>query len=151
MALGRRSRPATTVPPVRRQMWRLYTAETLSGAGDGIVWVAVVVVLVDEPRYGLLLTLGVVARLAPRAALSLPAGALIDRSDLRRLLAGTSALRAVTMGLLGLVVARGAPPAAILLLLLLSNVLGCHFIYLFIFFSFFFSGLRTIESCVFVK
>lgn len=115
---------ATTVLMMRGQMWRLYASEVLTGSGDGIVWVAVVVALADEPRFGLLLGLGVVARLGPRAVLSIPAGALIDRGDLRRLLVLSSAARAVLMGALSFAVAGSAGPATILGLLLFSNIAG---------------------------
>ena len=55
---------------------KLYASEVVSGAGDGVFWVALVVYLSQQPQFGLWLTLAVIARLAPRALLSLPAGSL---------------------------------------------------------------------------
>jgi hypothetical protein len=46
---------------------RLFGAEVVSGAGDGIFWVALVVFIAEQPRFGLWLTLAVIVRLAPRA------------------------------------------------------------------------------------
>ena len=50
-------------------------------------------ILADEPRFGLLLLLAVLARLGPRAILGIAAGSLIDRSPLRRLLVSIDVLR----------------------------------------------------------
>lgn len=46
-------------------LFRLYGAEVVSGAGDGVFWVSLVVFLADQPRFGWWLTLAVIARLAP--------------------------------------------------------------------------------------
>ncbi len=73
---------------------KLYGAEIVSGMGEGIFWVSLVVFLSDQPRFGLWLTLAVVARLAPRAFLSLPAGSLVDRSSPQSLAVWTEFARA---------------------------------------------------------
>jgi MFS family permease len=99
---------------------KLYGAEVISGAGDGIFWVALVVVLSDQPRFGLWLTLAVFARLAPRAFLSLPAGSLVDRSNLRRLVVSIELLRAALMVGLAVLVSFDASPFAVLALVVLS-------------------------------
>jgi len=59
---------------------RLCVAEVISGAGDGIFWVALAMLLADQPRFGVWLTIAVVACLAPRALLILAAGSLVDRA-----------------------------------------------------------------------
>ncbi len=99
---------------------RLYGAEVVSGAGDGIFWVALVVFLSDQPRFGLWLTLAVVARLGPRAVLSLPAGSLVDRSRLRELIVSIEAGRAAIMAGLAVVVALDGPPAVVIGLVVVS-------------------------------
>ncbi len=76
---------------------KLFGAEVISGAGDGIFWVSLVVFLADQPRFGLWLTLAVIARLAPRAFLSLPAGSLVDRRNLRSLVVSIEFIRAGLM------------------------------------------------------
>jgi len=99
---------------------KLYAAEIVSGAGDGVFWVALVVFLAEQERFGLWLTLAVIARLAPRALLSLPAGSLVDRSRQRRLLVSVEGARAVLMALLAVVVAVDGPPAVALVVVVVS-------------------------------
>lgn len=99
---------------------RMYGAEVISGAGDGVFWVALVVFLADEPRFGLWLTLAVIARLAPRALLSLSAGSMVDRSRLRTLVVTTELVRAGLMLALAIMVAEGVSPLLALLVVLAS-------------------------------
>lgn len=87
---------------------RIYGSEVISGAGDGVFWVALVVFLSDQPNFGVWLTLAVVARLAPRAVLSLPAGSMVDRSDLRVLVVASELVRAALMLVLAALVVAGA-------------------------------------------
>jgi MFS family permease len=113
------------ISPARRSdLFRLYAAEVSSGAGDGIMWVALVAAVADEPRPGLWLSVIVIARLAPRALLSVPAGLLIDRLRPRSLLVGVDLVRAVTTGALGLAALGGATPTIVVALVLLSYVIG---------------------------
>lgn len=99
---------------------RMFGAEAISGAGDGVFWVALVVFLSDQPRFGLWLTLAVIARLAPRALLSLPAGSMVDRSRLRSLVVTTELVRAVLMLALAFMVERGVSALPALLIVLAS-------------------------------
>ena len=99
---------------------RLFGAEVVSGAGDGIFWVALVVFLADQPRFGLWLTLAVIVRLAPRAFLSLPAGSLVDRSNLRSLLVGIEFVRAGVMVALAVIVSLDGAALPVLALVLAS-------------------------------
>lgn len=99
---------------------KLFGAEVVSGAGDGIFWVALVVFLSDQPRFGLWLTLAVIARLGPRALLSLPAGSLVDRRNLRSLVVGIEFVRAGMMGALAVLVWLDAAALPVLVLVLLS-------------------------------
>ncbi len=103
---------------------KLYGAEVVSGAGDGIFWVALVVVLSDQPRFGLWLTLAVFTRLAPRALLSLPAGSLVDRSNLRSLVVIIEMLRAGLMVGLAVIVSLDAHALAVLAVVLLSYTIA---------------------------
>jgi predicted MFS family arabinose efflux permease len=103
----------------------LYAAEVVSGAGDGIFWVALVVLLADEPSFGLWLTLAVIARFAPRALLSLPAGALADRTDTVRLLVRVDLMRAGLMAVLAAMASAAAPPWAVILVVFLSYTVAC--------------------------
>ena len=99
---------------------RLYGAEVISGAGDGIFWVALVVFLAEQPRFGLWLTIAVIARLAPRALLSLPAGSLVDRSNLRRLIVSIECSRAALMATLAVMVSQHAGASVVLVIIAVS-------------------------------
>ena len=105
---------ACSVVPQRR------SPEAVSGAGDGIFWVALVVFLADQPQFGLWLTIAVIARLAPRALLSLPAGSLVDRSNLRRLIVSIECSRAALMATLAVMVSRDVGAPVVLLIIAVS-------------------------------
>lgn len=102
----------------------MLVAECLTGASDGIFWVALITTLADERRFGLLIGLAVVARLGPRALLSMPTGQLVDRLDLRIMLVTIDFVRGALMLVVGLGVGWGAGPAPIIGLMLLSYVAG---------------------------
>ncbi len=99
---------------------KLYLAEAIAGAGDGVLFVALMVFLADQPRFGLWITLAVIARLAPRALLSLPAGSLVDRSNKRRLLVTIEFVRAALMVLLAVLAALDAGAVPVLVVMMLS-------------------------------
>lgn len=99
---------------------KLYGAEIISGAGDGIFWVALVVFLADQPRFGLWLTFAVIARLAPRALLSLPAGSLVDRSNVRRLIVAIEFSRAALMAVLAVMVSQDVASPVVLVIMVAS-------------------------------
>jgi predicted MFS family arabinose efflux permease len=99
---------------------RIYGSEMVSGAGDGVFWVALVVFLSDQPHFGVWLTLAVIARLAPRAVLSLSAGSMVDRSDLRVLIVATELVRAALMLALAALVAADVSALPVLLVVLAS-------------------------------
>ncbi|MGB7880658.1 MAG: MFS transporter, partial [Ilumatobacteraceae bacterium] len=103
---------------------KLYGAETVSGAGDGVFWVALVVLLGEEPRFALWLTLAVVARLAPRAVLSLPAGSLVDRSNVRSMLVAIEFSRALLMVALSLLAASNGPASVVLVIVVASYTIA---------------------------
>ena len=66
------SNPLLTRPQHRRQLRWLYGAETLTGLGDGVFWVGLLVAISGSPSFNTLLIAAVVVRLAPRALLSIP-------------------------------------------------------------------------------
>ncbi len=103
---------------------KLYAAEVLSGAGDGIFWVALVASLADEPHFGLLLGFLVLARLGPRAFFSVRAGSVLDRADVRAVLIGVDIARAVMMFALAVLVGAGGTPLLMLVVVFVSYVVG---------------------------
>ena len=102
----------------------LYLAELLSGLGDGVFWVGMVAAIADQPSFEWLLTATVIARLGPRALLSLPAGALVDRTNVRTLLVRCDLARATVMLTAAIALAAGLSPAWALLFVSASYVLG---------------------------
>ena len=103
---------------------KLYGAEVISGAGDGIFWVALVVLLAEQPQFGLWLTIAVVARLGPRALLSLPAGSVVDHSDVRRLIVTIEFARAALMGALAVIASRDVGALPVILIVLASYTIA---------------------------
>jgi len=107
-----------------RRARRLYASEVTTGLGDGVFWVALIAEISGSASFGWLLTFAVVARLGPRAVLSIPAGALVDRSDPRRLMVVAETLRGVLMLALAVAVGAGLDPIALVAVVLLSYVIG---------------------------
>jgi Cyclic nucleotide-binding domain/Transmembrane secretion effector len=103
---------------------KLYAAEVLSGAGDGIFWVALIASLAEEPHFGLLLGFLVLARLGPRAFFSVRAGSVLDRADVRAVLIGVDIARAVMMFALAVLVGAGGAPLLMLVVVFVSYVVG---------------------------
>ena len=87
---GRRSRHAAGVR-------RVIYAEMVSGLGDGVFWVGILVLLFDRGVSAGGFALAVFARLGPRALISAPAGVLADRMDRRQLLIFLDVVRAALM------------------------------------------------------
>lgn len=106
------SRPEETSAGPRdglgRPFWLLWAAAQASSLGDGLVLVAFPLLaasLTHDPR----LIAGVaVAQRLPWLVCSLPAGALADRLDRRRLVAVVESARMVILVILGAIVALGA-------------------------------------------
>jgi MFS family permease len=110
--VGARFRGVTAVAaPLPRAFWRLWSAASLSDLGDGLRLAAfplLAATLTTDPR----LVAGlVVAQYVPWLLLGIPAGAVVDRVDVRRLMAGVDVLR--TLALTGLVVAVATGTAAL--------------------------------------
>lgn len=118
------SDPPQPRPARVRNRGLLYGAETLSGLGDGVFWVGLIVAISDEPRFDALLALAVIVRLAPRALLSLPAGALVDRSNTRSVLLTSDLARAAVMTSLGAALQGGLDVRWAIPGVLLSYLLG---------------------------
>lgn len=87
---GRRSRHASGVR-------RVIYAEMVSGLGDGVFWVGILVLLFDRGVGAGGFALAVFARLGPRALISAPAGVLADRMDRRQLLIFLDVVRSALM------------------------------------------------------
>ncbi len=103
---------------------RLQLADAVSGTGDALYWVALVVVLVGLDASGALLAAAVVARLAPRLLFGPLAGVVVDRFDRGGLMMVLDGGRAVLMVVLAMVVAFDGPAPAIVAIVFLVGALG---------------------------
>lgn len=105
-----------------RNYWKLWSASTISNLGDGTSQVAypwLASILTRDP----LLVAGLtVALRLPWLLFSLPAGAIVDRGDRRRLMVATNVVRAVLSLLLALAIVAGA--SSIWLLYLVALLIG---------------------------
>src|SRR5918993_529878 len=102
--------------------WRLWTSSTLSNLADGLVKVALPLVALrytDSPT--LIAGLAVVLTL-PWLLFALPAGALADRLDRRRIMLAANTARAAALAALAAALAAGA--GSIWLLYAVAAVLG---------------------------
>jgi MFS family permease len=102
--------------------WRLWGAATISGVGDGVRFAALPLLAAGLTRNPQLVSLVAAAAGLPWLLLALPAGALVDRWDRKRVLWGVDLGRAVVAGLLALAVAGGL--ATVPLLIVAAFLLG---------------------------
>lgn len=103
--------------------WRLVTAHGISNIGDGVLLVALpllAVRLTDDP---VAISLISAAAVVPWLILSLPVGAMIDRSDRRRIMVWANMVRAAALALLCVTITLDA--AQIWMLWVAALVLGC--------------------------
>ena len=105
-----------------RAYWRLWTASAISNTGDGVLIAALPLlaasVTTDRISIGLVST----AFTVPWLLFALPAGAVVDRSDRRRVLVITDVCRALLVGAVAVVAA--VADVQIWMLWLLSLGLG---------------------------
>lgn len=85
--------------------WRLWTASTISNLGDGVFIVALPLLAARLTRNELSIAFIGVAAALPWLLLSLPIGALVDRSDHRRLMINADSFRTVVIAALAVAVA----------------------------------------------
>jgi MFS family permease len=104
-----------TGPGLSRPFWRLWTASTISAAGDGLTFVAIPLLAArltqDPARVALVQT----AEYASWLLLGLVAGALVDRWDRLRIMAVTDLARAALFGAFALAVASGRSSLALII------------------------------------
>jgi MFS family permease len=88
--------------------WRLWTASTISNLGDGMFLVALPLLAARTTNSSLQISLVAAFSMLPWLVVSLHAGAIVDRSDKRRLLITVDTFRGVLIAALALVVAADA-------------------------------------------
>jgi MFS family permease len=102
--------------------WRLWSAATISGVGDGVRLAALPLLAAGLTRDPQWVSLVAAAAGLPWLLFALPAGALVDRWDRKRVLWGVDFGRTAAMGSLAVVVGLGQ--ASIPLLLVFAFLLG---------------------------
>lgn len=99
--------PASSDGRLGRSYWRLFGASGISNLGDGIFLAALPLLAARLTRNEALIAITAAAGLLPWLLFSLPVGAVIDRSDRKRIMVRTDTVRAIVVAALALVVAFG--------------------------------------------
>lgn len=110
----------SSAPPLGRGFWALFTAGAVSNAGDGVLVAALPLLAAaatDEPWAVALIS---ACFSLPWLLITLHAGALVDRSDRRRVMVVTDLFRAALVGVLAVLAAHGGVDVWMLWLLALG-------------------------------
>ena len=99
--------PEAEPPRLGRAFARVWTAAAISNAGDGVRITALPLLAAAVTRNPVAVSGILLASHLPWLLFSLPAGAIIDRLDRRKLVSGVSAMRAVVMAALCALVVFG--------------------------------------------
>jgi MFS family permease len=94
-------------PRLDNRFWRVWTAAGTSSLGDGMVLVGFPLLALTYTHSALLIAGVAVAGAIPALLVALPAGALADRVNRRRLMVGVELFRFAVMAAFGLAVLRG--------------------------------------------
>jgi MFS family permease len=103
---------------------RLWVADALSTAGDGLTSVAAPLLLTRLTSNPVLIASGAFVAQLPWLLFGLHAGALVDRSDQRRLIQRVDAVRAVLMAVLAVAIVTGSVNVALIYVLLFASGVG---------------------------
>lgn len=106
---------------------RLLTGEFISGIGDWLYLVAILVVVYADSNSPVLLGIVGAARILPYVLLSVPAGIVADRFDRRMVLLVTDLARGLLMLVLVAAVILDAPPAVIVAVSILAACFSTFF------------------------
>ena len=98
------TRPVDRLPAA---YWRLWTASTISNLGDGVFMVALPLLAARLTRSEVSISLVAAAASLPWLILSLPIGAIIDRSDRKRILVRADSIRALIIAALAVLAGTG--------------------------------------------
>jgi len=110
-----------------RALARLLAGEFISGIGDWLYLVAVLVVVYAESQSAVLLGIVGAARILPYILLSVPAGIVADRFDRRLVLLVTDVARGLLMLILVAAVLVNAPTIAIVVLAIVAACFSTFF------------------------
>lgn len=110
-----------------RPLTRLLTGEFISGIGDWLYLVALLIVVYEHSQDALLLGVVGAARVLPYVLLSVPAGIAADRFDRRLILIVTDTARALIMLAIAWLVATNGPIEAIVGLAIFATCFSTFF------------------------
>src|SRR5206468_12033172 len=110
-----------------RSLTRLFAGEFISGIGDWLYLVALLIVVYAQSGDAVLLGIVGAARVVPYVLLSVPAGIVADRYDRRMILLVTDLLRGAVMVGLAILVANNAPLITIVALAILATCFSSFF------------------------
>jgi MFS family permease len=120
---GHGENPGAGRQPLGAAFWTLWTASGLSNLADGVLKIALPLIALRYTDSPTLLAGLAVALSLPWLLFALPAGALADRSDRRRIMVAANAVRAGLLGALVLALLTGADP--LVALYLVAFGIGC--------------------------
>lgn len=98
---------AATAPRLDSRYWRVWAAGTISNLGDGVDTAALPLFAASLTRDPRLVAGMAVAAMLPWLLFSLPAGALVDRLDRRRVMWRANVVRGVLVGAIAVLAATG--------------------------------------------
>ena len=110
-----------------RNLLRFFTGEFISGIGDWLYLVALLVIVYRETNDPLLLGIVGGARIIPYIVLSVPAGVIVDRFDRRLILIVTDLIRAAAMVGMALVAWLDGPVLLIIGLAIFATCFAVFF------------------------
>jgi MFS family permease len=97
------------VPPRLGRSFRwLLATSVVNNFGDGVALAAGPLLVASQTRDPFLVSMAVFSSWLPNLLLSVPAGAIADRFDRRKIMAGVNLLRAAVLTVLGLTIVSGA-------------------------------------------
>jgi MFS family permease len=100
--------------PLGSAFWRLYAASAVSNLADGVNRVALPLLAATLTRDPVLVAGLTSLAFLPWLLFALPAGAVVDRVDRRRAMAGANAVRALALGALAVTVLTGTASLVVL-------------------------------------
>lgn len=113
---------AETVAPARlgRSFRWLLASSIVTNAGDGVALAAGPLLVASLTRDPLLVSMAALAQILPQLLFGVPAGAVADRHDRRRIVAGVNLVRAAVLAVLAVTIITGSVSIAAVLGALLA-------------------------------
>jgi predicted MFS family arabinose efflux permease len=108
------------VSPARlgRSFRWLLASSVISNVGDGVALAAGPLLVASQTRDPLLVSMALLAQTLPQLLFGVPAGAIVDRHDRRRLVAGVNLARALVLATLAATIVTGTVNIAVVLAVL---------------------------------